>query len=195
MSLLDKLGISLQEIVSTYERLQSSALVASEYGCSSRTIRRYLAKAGIRRKRGPKKQLDVGAAGDRGCLGSYIRKHPLTELPHGVRQISNLTGCTRDEVKCYLYRKRTEMRKFLSSLPALDEVNIILPTTQGFKVPTKAFSAYKLYLNKWKFTVKIVAWLKMNGKKVTIEVTPSLLRRRLRSCLARVLDDKENRSS
>ena len=191
MSFLNKHGLTLEQLSREYEKVPSSSALAKQFGCSDRTIRRYLTQAGIVRKRGPKKQLDVGASGDRGCLGSYIRKHPITELPHSIREISELTGCTKDEVKCYLYRKRKEMREFLASLPPLDEVKIVLPTLQGFKVPTKAFSAYKLYLNRWKFTVKIVAWLKMGGKKVTIEVTPAFLRRRLRSSLAEALADKE----
>ena len=172
--------MNIEDLVALYKEGQSTKAIAEQLGCSDRTVRRYLSEAGVERRHGPKRQLEVGASHDRGCLGLYMRQHLEEELPHSLRKIASLTGCTKDEIKCYLYRKRAYMRKFLASLPALDEVNIILPTTQGFKVPTKAFSAYKIYLNKWKFTVKIVAWLKMNGKKVTIEVSPSVIRNRLR---------------
>ena len=180
LSLLDKLSITLEDLVNEYEKVGTMEAVARGYSCSERTVRRYLDKAKVTRKRGPNSSTDLGATYDRGCLGRWIREHRRTELPHSVRQISALSGCTKDEVKCYLYRKRRELRRLLSKLPRLDEVNIILPTTAGYKVPTRAFQAYKLYLNRWTFLVKIVAWLKPRGKKVTIEVSASVLRNRLR---------------
>ena len=180
LKLLDKLEITLEDLVNEYEKVRTIKGVAKNYSCSERTVRRYLDKAGVTRQRGPDASTDLGAPYDRGCLGLWIKAHRAVAMPHSVRKITALTGCTKDEVKCYLYRKRRELRRLLSRLPRLDEVNIILPTTAGYKVPTRAFQAYKLYLNKWSFTVKIVAWLKPGGKKVTIEVPASTLKNRLR---------------
>jgi len=185
LKLLDKLNITLGDLVNEYEEVRSLEAVARKYSCSERTVRRYLDKAGVSRKRGPHRCTDLGAPYDRGCLGTWIRNHRTTELPHSVRQICTLTGCTKDEVKCYLYRKRRELRRLLSKLPRLNEVNVILPTTAGYKVSTRSLQAYKLYLNKWDFTIKIVGWLKVGAKKITITVSPNVLKNRLKDAYRR----------
>jgi len=168
--LTEKLSISLQDIQTAYEQLGNLPEVAKKYECSERTIRKYLDLGGVKRKRGPKASVGLGAATECGCLPSWIRDHSSEPLPHSIRKISQLTGCSENETKSYLYRKRNQMRSMLSGISDLRKANLILPTLQGYKVPTRAFSAYKLYLNKWAFTVKIKAWLKPGNKQVEIEI-------------------------
>ena len=109
-TLLEKLGLKLEDIQSSYEELGKLEEVAKKYECSERTVRKYLDRAGVERKRGRKSSPDFGATCDTGCVGEWIRHHLGQRLPHSVRSIAKLTGCSKDEVKSYLYRKRNQVR-------------------------------------------------------------------------------------
>ena len=169
------------ELLFKYRALGSVKKTAEYYSISTKTIRKYLHKAGVFPTRGVKTILSQDPAIlDKGCLAQWLRQNLNVSLPHSYNAIASLTGCTKDEVKGYLYRKREAIRKWLLSLPDLRTLPLVFQSDLSIRVPSKGFAKYKYHLNKYDLSLKIIAWMKPLNRKVIITISVTALREHLR---------------
>lgn len=104
----------------TYLELGSVKAASKELGVSALTLSRELKTQGIVLTQGRKKgSKPINRHVHSGCLATWLKTHPGTPLPRSVSEISALTGCTPDEVKTYLYRRRYSEKKRFEKLPWL----------------------------------------------------------------------------
>lgn len=102
-------GIPPGKIVSAYRLHLSTRKVAKLLGLSARTV------ASVIRSYNASILLPPGGAsmkgkpsphGMNGSFARYVRAHPDVRFPRSVSAIVEMTGCTPDAIKCFLYRLR-----------------------------------------------------------------------------------------
>ena len=79
----------------------------------------------------------------------WIREHPDVRLPRSLGAIVELTGCTRDAVKTYLFRQRRDARRVVDALPDLRLVPLILETTKGEPLISTGLDTYAISVDHW----------------------------------------------
>jgi hypothetical protein len=166
ISALDRVGITLEELVEIYAKKQNLESTAAEVGISEKSVRKYLDLAGVKRFRGNRKARSREVPiWHYGCMGTWIRHNPTSRLPRSPREIARITGCTVDEVNMYLYRRRKELRAGLRDLPDLCSVRVVLDDSTGRRYPTMALERGYYSLNKYNFLIDYIA-LGKSGKTI-----------------------------
>lgn len=84
-----------------------------------------------------------------GAYPKWLRENPGVSLPKSIRRISEITGCTADEIKSYMYRRRRETREVIRTIPDLRKGSLMLKTLTGEWVDTSAIAKYNYVVNHW----------------------------------------------
>lgn len=163
-TVLEREGLTLEDVRDAYYEHGYIATAAESLKMSERTMRKYLDLAGVERKRGRKLYRPRETRKHYACLAEWIRTNPDTPLPRSVKAISELTGCTRDEVATYLYRRREELRARIRKWPDLRKLKIrVYDRTRKMYMLTSWFRRYELRVHRFTFAVHIRANLKMGA--------------------------------
>ena len=149
--------------------------LAKDMEISERTARRYGKELGLSYPAGR----PVGSESLnplRGGLVQWIKEHPDEHLPTKVKDIVELTGLTKDQVKCFLYRRKKRMVKRAKLLGNIAE----WPGAIGYEGQQdepfwfKNIDKYKMSVLYQTGEVKIDATMK-NGKRIVFKTTLSRL--------------------
>lgn len=112
------------DLINLYKQFKTVKAVAQHLGWHPQTVSSHLKKAGVSVKPGRRKgSVPISKLHHYACLAEWIREHPDTKLPKNVEAIATLTGCTKDEVKSYLYRRRKIIQQKLRELSFKKSVN------------------------------------------------------------------------
>lgn len=108
----------IEKVWRAYQSFGSCRKAAPYLGVSYQTVRRYLKEAGYElHKRGGEHAKGKSIPSYHfGCLANWLREHPGEKLPRSPQDIAELTGCSLNAVKSYLYRRRKAARKASSSV-------------------------------------------------------------------------------
>ena len=98
----------IEKIIRAYQVHKSCRKIAAIFHISYKTIARYLHEANVPMnpvggtifKGKPKTEYHTS------CLARWLRDNPGVKLPKSPKKISEITGCSPDAIKCYLYRRR-----------------------------------------------------------------------------------------
>ena len=131
--------------------------MARELEVSPRTIYVYLNQAGVSTKRAAKPAGHLVPRHHHGGLAKWVRTHPDEPLASSVQEIVAQTGCTSDQIRSYLYRKRLYVKKLFASLPRLESLPLRLTSLSVKKVETKNWKTYRLLVDMKGSVVKIEA--------------------------------------
>jgi hypothetical protein len=102
-------GLSPAKVTAAYRLHRSTRVVGRLLGLSPKLVAQTIRAAA------PALLLPVGGEYGkgkkvphplRGSLATWIREHPDVRFPKDLDAIVAMTGCTRDAVKCFLYRQR-----------------------------------------------------------------------------------------
>jgi hypothetical protein len=156
-----KYKTSFDEMLKTFIKTGSYLKTAKELHLSYKTVRKYLTEKGIQNPRGKPKGTLSKRYGD---LMTWVRGHPNVKLPKSYKEIMTLTGLSLDSIKCYIQRRRDEVRDFIKSIPSLKTLEITFVTKSGVKIPTLYFKSYEIDFNKWTLVITIKVVLKNNQK-------------------------------
>lgn len=94
-----------------------------------------------------------------GCFVKWLKENPGIKLPPNAKEISKITGCTYDAVRCYLRRRRAVVKDLIKTLPDIREIEGKLKDTLGYFVDTKLIKDYQYRINKFSCDVYIIAEL------------------------------------
>lgn len=81
-------------------------------------------------------------------------------LPRDLQQLADLSGCTRNAVACYFYRRRFAIKRVLYDVPKLTTVSAILEDELGNQYNTRNIKKYEYLIDKFTLKVKILAEMK-----------------------------------
>ena len=178
-----KKKIDLEKLKKRYLEVGKVKPLVKEFKFSERTLRRYLNQAGIELKRGIRKGSILNTR-DFGCLANWIRTHPKEGWKNEAAptEISELTGCSLNAVKSYLWRRRDLLRKKIKKLD-FSKLSGTIKTATGFPFPIQAIASWKCFLKG--FTIEIDVLTK-DGLNHKVKITPSevdkLLKKQKEKC-------------
>jgi len=86
----------------------------------------------------------------------WVRENPKTPLPRSVSRICQLTGCTEDQVKTFLYRRRKLVKSQIKQLPELRGKVMHLKATDGSIVDMRFVLNYQFVVDHWTAKVQLV---------------------------------------
>ena len=156
-----KLKITREKLILLYKQKGNLKAAAKALNVCPRTISRYLKQFNYKLKTGPKANHFFPHYS---CMIKFVRRFPNIKFPRSVKKISELTGCTKDAVTTYLYRRRKQVKNEVSKLPDFRHTTIKLKDTKGRIIPSSNWKAYSIYVNKWTVKLRIEAILKNNTK-------------------------------
>ncbi len=87
----------------------------------------------------------------------WVQEHPGVLLPRSVKEITILTGCSEDQVKTFLSRRRRQTRMILGSLPDLRNMDVEMENLHGQRLHTTQMESYKFIMEHWTAKVSIAA--------------------------------------
>jgi len=100
------------EIINTYKQTKSIKLTQLRLGLSYYKISKVLKAYNIETsKTGPRIRHRFY-----NCLVKWLHEHPGTVLPRKPKKIQELTGCSSDSIRAFLYRQRKRTRNFAKRL-------------------------------------------------------------------------------
>jgi hypothetical protein len=159
-----------------YERHGSVRAAAEELKISTRSLSKYLRDAGVSVKRGARKGNTLKVH-HHACLAKWLRDNPTTPLPRDVKQIAEITGCTRSSVSSYLKRRRDALSDEAQNiLNQLIEKGAVIRDTYERKLPLKSVDDYTLVVNRFSEKIQVNFNIRPSGK-VTFLFDIELLRR------------------
>lgn len=167
------------EAVKRHREGERTRAIAADFGVSVRTLERTYQRLGYEVVPGPR-VTGIGL-GDyhHSCLGRWVRANPGVPLPRSVRAISDLTGCSRNAVKTYLYRRRKEIRARAKRLhPAMFGSTLL--DTRGRRIPAAALGKVRVGVAPWSFDIYFACDLK-GGGKATFKLSYESFKRHLQA--------------
>lgn len=167
--------MSKTELLVMYEATPNVRRMAMLLGVSDRTLRRKMDEVGIKRKLGrPKGKEDTLPREKTAILASYIREHPNEVLPASAKEIAEKVGCSVDQVKTYLYRRRKEVARKVDRLGDPRGWKMLLKDTIGGIVPTGIIESYVYEFSKTRLKVRLKVRIR-GGKELICLLPPSLI--------------------
>lgn len=135
--LLREHNITAKQLREMYLELGNAKKVAQALGAGYKAVRQHLRKAGVSLK--PGKPLGARGGGyHTSCLAKWLRAHPGQGLPRSMKKIAELTDCTKNEIKTYLWRRRQSISKQVKRLHFQASLGGLTDTT-GAYVPFHAW--------------------------------------------------------
>ncbi len=58
------------------------------------------------------------------CLHKWLYNHPGFILPRSPKQIAKLTGCSKDAIKTFLYRRYKQLKLYLKNINKLNPLKV-----------------------------------------------------------------------
>ena len=159
-----------QMMVRMYESEKSIRKTAERLNCSVGTVHRYLKLANfdINLNRNKAKGKNI-PSNHHGALVKWIREHKGVPLPLRVKDIMTLTGCNKDEVKSYLYRRKMILIKGLKEYLA-KKPDIFLTDIDKRRFPLKAVKEYEIEIGKDFHFVLNLTLLTEQKKKIILSM-------------------------
>jgi hypothetical protein len=154
-----------QMIVRIYLEEKTIKKTAEKLKCSVGTISRYLKLASfdVRLYQNKSKGREI-SPNHHGALVKWIRENKKQPLPLKVKDIMTLTGCTKNEVKCYFYRIKKKLLKRLEEY-LLKKPDIFLTDIEKRRFPLKAVESFRIEIGKdFHFNLYLTLYTKQNKK-------------------------------
>lgn len=98
-------------------------------------------------------------------FAQWLEKHEGEPMPRDFYHLQKLSGCSRDTIACYFYRRRSELKRVLKSIPELRNRAVKLRDTFGDDYYTYDLKRYEYIVDKFSLDTKIFA---ENRKGVTL---------------------------
>lgn len=133
--------IPREKIVKAYAVYKSVNAVGRLFGISYKTVQKILGDEAL----GRKAPIRVEAL-DGKLWGGFAQwmntEGKTTELPRSVAEIAKVSGCTYDQIRCFMYRRRKVLKEKLKALPDLRPLGLVFEDTLGTTVCSKSFVTY-----------------------------------------------------
>lgn len=153
-------GLGRQRVLATLASFGTIRMAASIMGVSHTALIRWMKLSGVSR---PQPVEDVHQRQRRkrkspAALAEWLRKNPGVVLPRSTKGISRITGCTCDQIKTYLYKRRKQKRALIAKMPSLLHVPALVVDRRGRAIVTGECDNFQWYVDHWSLQVAIFLW-------------------------------------
>lgn len=155
---------TMYQLQTLYAKHKSIRKVAQILNVSPTTIKKYL--KGVAKDRGRPIQPKSWEAQIRSNVHAWFVEHKSEQLPRSTRELSRLSGFSKELINRYLWSRKKAMESYLASLPRLNEVIFVMRDINGGKVPSNLIASYVYSIERISGIVTISCVLKMGGHRI-----------------------------
>jgi transcriptional regulator with XRE-family HTH domain len=147
-TVLERLGITKQDLKDAYRELENYHLVAERFGISRRTVASYLSRKDIP----PKSK-----------VARWYAEHPEAQS-WKVREVSEASGLPKTAVERYYYDRRKQEINELREQLREELTEPLLVSTSGQKFPSRAVKRVVIHRFTWGEPVQVTMHMHGGGK-------------------------------
>jgi len=162
-SLEERFGIN--RIIKAYELHGTLRQTALALGVSHVALIDFFKRNGIERKsKREAMKYSHKDAGHTSEFAQWLEMNKGVALPRSISKLAKISHCNRNTITCYFYRRRSYIKKVLTSLPDLRNVNATLMDNFKNKYLTRSFTSYEYMIDKFSLKVRILATVGLDEK-------------------------------
>lgn len=90
-----------------------------------------------------------------GSFARWLKANEGKMLPRDFDQLRKISGCSKDAITCYFYRRRGRVKDVLKTLPDLRQLDVVLQDTFGRTYNTSDLTHYEYMIDKFSLKVSI----------------------------------------
>ena len=92
-----------------------------------------------------------------GTFPEWLQAHKgKVKLPRSIAELSRVSGCSYDSIRCYLYRRRKVTKELIATLPDLRHLpDLVLEDSSGKQIRSHDILNYRYALDKYTMSVTI----------------------------------------
>lgn len=152
---------SEKEVREVYEEAGTVKGAAETLEVNPKTLSLWLKEMGVSVRRGR----PIKPGFHDGCFAVWLRNHPGQKIPRSIKKLAKMTGCSYEEIKSYLYRRRRNIR---------NRIEKVLDVAKSWgPYPWRAVDHMTAELDMYRFLVRLDVYFKNGTKKshiMTVEV-------------------------
>lgn len=149
-----RVSINEAELRQAWHKYETSERIADHYGCHFNTILNRSRKYGIDMKLGPKSR----ACARKSSVSRFFATYDGA-LPNTIGEIAEISGCSKDAIRNYSYRRRKEAKTLLGRQPWRHTgAPVLWEDIKGSRIPDHAFDVVRAILSQYgsiKFEVRL----------------------------------------
>jgi molybdenum-dependent DNA-binding transcriptional regulator ModE len=153
-------GLGQHRVLATLEMFGTIRMAASIMGVSHTALRRWMQTNSIphpdAKGDGDAPLKHQGKRSSSARLAKWLRKNPNVVLPRSTKKIASLTGCTCDQVKTYLYKRRKAKRALIEKMPDLLKIPALVQDQRGRAIVTAELDSYEWRIDHWSLKAGIL---------------------------------------
>lgn len=162
-SILDELGITVDDLVKAYTRRGSLIAVAEEFHISSKTVQKYLRQAGQPITRGNPVNPYPWMRNRRSPVMLWFIEHPYATHCRSLDELAEKSGLPRRRIRRFLYSRKIAILEYIKTLGDLRELPGYMLDTAARKIPFGMLEDYTLEVDFYELTVTVKGVLRFGG--------------------------------
>jgi hypothetical protein len=162
-SLLES-GLSIQDLISAYEKGGSARAAAKLLGCEAKAVRKHLRAAGYTLVHTSNRR-GLGSKASPALLLEWMRAHPQSKLPRSIKGISAKTGIPVATIKRFLLNRRKRLQAWLEKLPTPEKVSPVVFDNTSMRIPSDIVEECSLHVEMYELKVNVCYVLRGFGPR------------------------------
>lgn len=149
-----------EKIIKAYQMHGTIRQAADALGVSHPTLMNALKRLGIATKnRSEAMKVAHRNVSHFSEFAKWLKDNQGKLMPRDISKLQELSGCSKDTICCYFYRRRKALKELLATVPDLRKIDALLQDDLGNSYKTKEIDSYEYLIDKFSLKVKILAFL------------------------------------
>jgi len=143
-NLLELCGITIDDLIELYNKEKSVKRVAIKLGVSRPTATKWLKIAKVQTLgHRPIMKPTASMQGEYSVVTKWLQLHRGMKLPASIDEAAAIVGCSKDALRCYLFRRKKRILRYLDSFGDLRSYQFVLTTTSDRHIKVCYIDEYK----------------------------------------------------
>jgi len=153
--------MSEEKMIAAYKRYRTARAAARALGISHATLIKVLKKNDVPMlKNDEAKRFGKRTSIHTGSFAKWLRENEGDQLPRDFQKLQKMSGCSKNSISSYFYRRRKALKDKLKALPDLRRYHISVIDEFEEVYHTDTFERYEYLIDKFSLKVKVLAKLK-----------------------------------
>jgi hypothetical protein len=159
-------GVSVDKVIAAYKHFGSLRKAANVCKISKDTVANVLLRYKVSPLKAvlPRKSFHSSHTHYSAFARWYAAHASDSNLPHSIVEFAALSGSNPNTVRCYLYRRRKEVRKLLMSLPDLRSLDLRLEDIEGFTFSSGDLEHYRYAIDRYSASAVLQGTVDITGE-------------------------------
>jgi hypothetical protein len=159
-----------EKMIAAYKTYKTARAAARALGISHGTLIRVLKENDVKMlKNDEAKRLGKRRSIHTGTFAKWLKENEGDILPRDFQKLQKMSGCSKNSISSYFYRRRRELKDRLKALPDLRNYHIAVIDDFGETHYTDWLERYEYLIDKFSLKVKMLA-KKTDGTSLLFDI-------------------------